>query len=105
MCSSVIHASGLVTSIILTMMHGAGSHIMESGEPKLGMEPIGQFACAVAVSATNFLQVPMNEFDAECDDISSMRSWVAAAASFVGAIRRWRILFPRFAFLNVWSYL
>ena len=102
--SPVIHTTGLVTSIILPMMHGAGSHIMESWEPKLGMEQIRQFNCTVAVSATTFLQMLMNEFDPERDDISSMRLWVAAGAPIPGTfVEHAGALFPKMRVLSLYG--
>lgn len=102
--SPVTHTTGLVTSIILPMMHGAGSHIMESWEPKLGMEQIRQFNCTVAVSATTFLQMLMNEFDPERDDISSMRLWVAAGAPIPGTfVEHASALFPKMRVLSLYG--
>ena len=102
--SPVTHTTGLVTSIILPMMHGAGSHIMESWEPKLGMEQIRQFKCTVAVSATTFLQMLMNEFDPERDDISSMRLWVAAGAPIPGTfVEHASALFPKMRVLSLYG--
>ena len=102
--SPVTHTTGLVTSIILPMMHGAGSHIMESWEPKLGMEQIRQFNCTVAVSATTFLQMLMSEFDAERDDISSMRLWVAAGAPIPGTfVEHANALFPKMRVLSLYG--
>ncbi|MDJ0491463.1 MULTISPECIES: AMP-binding protein [Rhodococcus] len=102
--SPVTHTTGLVTSIILPMMHGAGSHIMESWEPKLGMEQIRQFNCTVAVSATTFLQMLMNEFDPERDDISSMRLWVAAGAPIPGTfVEHAGALFPKMRVLSLYG--
>lgn len=102
--SPVTHTTGLVTSIILPMMHGAGSHIMESWEPKLGMEQIRQFNCTVAVSATTFLQMLMNEFDTERDDISGMRLWVAAGAPIPGTfVEHAGALFPKMQVLSLYG--
>jgi cyclohexanecarboxylate-CoA ligase len=102
--SPVTHTTGLVTSIILPMMHGAGSHIMESWEPRLGMEQIRQFNCTVAVSATTFLQMLMNEFDPERDDISSMRLWVAAGAPIPGTfVEHAGALFPKMRVLSLYG--
>src|SRR4030088_2297747 len=53
--SPVTHTTGLVTSILMPLIYGAGSHIMEIWEPRDGLERIAKFGCTGAVTATAFL--------------------------------------------------
>ncbi len=57
--SPVTHTTGLVTSILVPLMHGARTHIMESWVPSLGAEQIAEHGCSVRlVTATTFLGHP-----------------------------------------------
>ena len=47
--SPVTHTTGLVTSILMPLIHGAGSHLMEIWEPREGLERIAKFRCTAAV--------------------------------------------------------
>lgn len=90
--SPVTHTTGLVTSFLLPLIHGAASHIMEQWEPVEGLERIARFRCTACVSATTFLQMLLNVYDPAIHDASSMRFWTAAGSpipgSFVEAARR-----------------
>lgn len=90
--SPVTHTTGLVTSFILPLVHGASSHLMEQWEPREGLERIARFGCTACVSATTFLQMVLNVYDPEVHDASSMRFWTSAGApipaSFVEDARR-----------------
>lgn len=83
--SPVTHTTGLVTSIILPLMHGAGSHLMEVWEPRAALDHIRRFGCTAAVSATTFLQMLIDVYDQEQHDASSMRLWVAAGSPIPGS--------------------
>ena len=83
--SPITHTTGLVTSILLPLMHGAASHIMEVWEPKAGLAHIKRFGCTLAVTATTFLQMLMDVYDPEQHDASSLRVWVAAGAPIPAA--------------------
>ncbi|MTD12466.1 AMP-binding protein [Nakamurella sp. YIM 132087] len=84
--SPVTHTTGLVTSIVLPMIHGAGSHIMEAWEPVAGIRQIRERGCTVTVNATTFLQMLLDAFDPAVDDLGRMRLWVAAGAPIPAAI-------------------
>ena len=45
--SPVTHTTGLVTSIMVPLIHGSGSHIMESWEPNLGLQQIKAHGCTI----------------------------------------------------------
>ncbi|MDH6284985.1 AMP-binding protein [Prescottella agglutinans] len=83
--SPISHTTGLVTSVILPLMHGAASHVMEAWEPIRGIEEIRERGCTVAVGATTFLQMVMDAFDPAIHDIDCMRLWVAAGAPIPGS--------------------
>ena len=89
--SPVTHTTGLVTSILMPLIHGAGSHLMEIWEPREGLERIAKFRCTAAVTATTFLQMLLTVYNPDQHDASSMRFWTAAGApipgSFVEAAR------------------
>jgi cyclohexanecarboxylate-CoA ligase len=90
--SPVTHTTGLVTSILMPLIHGAGSHLMEIWEPREGLERIAKFRCTASVTATTFLQMLVGVYHPDQHDASSMRFWTAAGApipgSFVEAARR-----------------
>ena len=102
--SPVTHTTGLVTSILLPLVYGAGSHIMEVWEPRDGLERIAKFGCTGAVTATTFLQMLLNVYDPDVHDASSMRFWTSAGApipgSFVEAARR---AIPNMAVLSLYG--
>ncbi len=84
--SPVAHTTGLVTSILMPMMHGAASHIMESWEPTRGLEQISRFGCTLTVTASTFLHMFLGAYDAEVHDATSMRLWVAAGSRIPAAL-------------------
>lgn len=86
--SPVTHTTGLVTSILLPMIHGASSHIMESWDPVLGLEHIKQHGCTITVNATTFLQMVLDVYDPAVHDASSMRLWIAAGAPIPASVIR-----------------
>jgi acyl-coenzyme A synthetase/AMP-(fatty) acid ligase len=90
--SPVTHTTGLVTSILMPLIHGAGSHLMEIWEPREGLERIARFRCTASVTATTFLQMLVSVYHPDQHDASSMRFWTAAGApipgSFVEAARK-----------------
>ncbi|MBQ0923552.1 AMP-binding protein [Saccharopolyspora endophytica] len=83
--SPITHTTGLVTSVLLPLIHGAGSHLMESWEPHAGLDHVRRWGCTAAVSATTFLQMLMDAYDPEEHDASSLRLWVAAGSPIPGA--------------------
>jgi acyl-coenzyme A synthetase/AMP-(fatty) acid ligase len=103
--SPVTHTTGLVTSIILPLMHGAASHVMDVWEPKAGLEQINKFGCTVAVTATTFLQMLMDVYNPdEHDDPRTLRLWVAAGAPIPGAfVERAGKLLPNCRVLSLYG--
>lgn len=102
--SPVTHTTGLVTSFILPLLHGASSHLMEQWDPEEGLERIKRFGCTGCVSATTFLQMVMNVYDPARHDASSMRFWTSAGAPIPGAfVTTAREMFPQMAVLSLYG--
>ena len=83
--SPVTHTTGLVTSILMPLIHGAGSHLMEVWDPCEGLERIAKFHCTAAVTATTFLQTMVRVYDPDQHDASSLRFWTSAGAPIPGS--------------------
>jgi cyclohexanecarboxylate-CoA ligase len=93
--SPVTHSTGLVTSVILPLIAGAKSYLMEAWNPEEGLRRIEQYRCTAAVTATPFLQMLMAAYDPAKHDASSMRLWVCAGSPIPRAVvERSRELFP-----------
>jgi cyclohexanecarboxylate-CoA ligase len=102
--SPITHTTGLVTSVFLPLMHGAGSHLMAAWEPRAGVEHIRRFGCTAAVTATTFLQMLMDVYDPAEHDAGSMRLWVAAGAPISGSVvERARRLLPDCRVLSLYG--
>ena len=84
--SPVTHSTGLVTSVVLPLIAGAQSYLMEAWDPQEGLNRIEQHGCTAAVTATPFLQMLMGAYDPTKHDASSMRLWVCAGSPIPGAI-------------------
>lgn len=102
--SPVTHTTGLVTSYLLPLVHGAASHLMEQWEPKEGLERIRKFGCTACVSATTFLQMVLDVHDPEVHDASSMRFWTSAGAPIPGSfVESARAALPGMAVLSLYG--
>jgi acyl-CoA synthetase (AMP-forming)/AMP-acid ligase II len=102
--SPVTHTTGLVTSIMLPLVHGASSHIMEVWEPRAGLERIATFGCTAAVTATTFLQMLVNVYDPDQHDAGSMRFWTAAGAPIPGSfVEKARQTLPNMQVLSLYG--
>ncbi|WP_460756628.1 AMP-binding protein [Nocardiopsis oceani] len=84
--SPVTHSTGLATSILLPMVSGATSFLMEAWDPGEGLRLIEQHRCTVTVTATPFLQMLMGAYDPDKHNPSSLRVWVCAGSPIPGAI-------------------
>lgn len=102
--SPVMHTTGLVTSFILPLLHGAASHLMEQWDPREGLERIAKFGCTGCVSATTFLQMVLDVYDPDVHDASSMRFWTSAGAPIPGSfVQRARAAFPDMQVLSLYG--
>jgi cyclohexanecarboxylate-CoA ligase len=84
--SPVSHSTGLITSLVLPLIAGASSHLMEAWEPEEGLRRIQQHGCTVTVTATAFIQMLMATYESDRHDASSLRLWVCAGSPIPGAI-------------------
>lgn len=102
--SPVTHTTGLVTSFLVPMIHGAGSHLMERWDPEEGLERIRKFGCTGCVSATTFLQTVMDVYDPSRHDASTMRFWTSAGAPIPGSfVDHARTMFPQMQVLSLYG--
>jgi cyclohexanecarboxylate-CoA ligase len=84
--SPVTHSTGLVTSVVLPLLVGAQTHLMEVWEPGEALRRIEEHGCTAAVTATPFLQMLLNEYDPQEDDASSLRLWVCAGSPIPSSV-------------------
>ncbi|AEH09429.1 MULTISPECIES: AMP-binding protein [Protofrankia] len=93
--SPITHTTGFITSLLIPLIHGAASHLMDVWEPRAGLQQIGKFRCTVSVTATTFLQMLIDVYDPDQHDSSSLRIWVSAGAPIPGSfVERARDLLP-----------
>lgn len=84
--SPITHSTGLVTSVVLPLLAGAQSYLMEAWDPAEGLRLIKEHGCTTAVTATPFLQMLMGAYDPEKHDASSLRRWVCAGSPIPGSV-------------------
>jgi acyl-CoA synthetase len=84
--SPVAHTTGLVTSVLVPLLAGASTHLMAEWDPARGIDEIQRFGCTAAVSATTFLHGLLSEYDAERDNLSTLRLWTCAGAPIPSAV-------------------
>jgi cyclohexanecarboxylate-CoA ligase len=84
--SPITHTTGLVTSVLLPLLNGAGTHVVAEWEPERGLAEIAQFGCTQAVTATTFLQMLLATYNAERHDATSLRAWTCAGAPIPAAV-------------------
>lgn len=84
--SPITHSTGLVTSVVLPLLKGASSYLMEVWEPEEALRCIAQHRLTAAVTATPFLQMLMGAYDADRHDTASMRLWVCAGSPIPGSV-------------------
>jgi cyclohexanecarboxylate-CoA ligase len=84
--SPIAHTTGLVTSVLMPMLTGASTHLMDKWDPARGIDEIQRFGCTAAVTAPTFLQTLLSEYDAERHDMSALRLWTCAGAPIPAAV-------------------
>ena len=84
--SPIAHTTGLVTSVLLPMLTGASTHLMDKWNPTRGIDEIQRFGCTAAVTAPTFLQTLLSEYDPERHDLSTLRLWTCAGAPIPAAV-------------------
>ena len=102
--SPITHTTGLVTSVLLPLVHGASSHVMEVWEPREGLERIAKFGCTASVTATTFLQMLVGVYDPDQHDASGLRFWTAAGAPIPGTfVEKARATLPGMQVLSLYG--
>ncbi|GLZ48129.1 cyclohexanecarboxylate-CoA ligase [Actinomycetospora sp. NBRC 106375] len=102
--SPVTHTTGLVTSVLLPLIHGAATHFMPDWDPVRGLEEIERYRCTASVTATAFLQMLLDAYDPQRHDASSLRLWVSAGAPIPRAVvERARRLLPGAGILSLYG--
>src|SRR4051794_25531869 len=84
--SPVTHSTGLVTSVVLPLLAGASSYLMEAWDPAAGLDRIKEYGCTGSVTATPFLQMLMGAYDPAKHDAASLRFWVCAGSPIPGSV-------------------
>jgi acyl-coenzyme A synthetase/AMP-(fatty) acid ligase len=84
--SPITHSTGLVTSVVLPLLAGASSYLMEAWDPEQGIAAVERHKCTAAVTATPFLQMLMGAHDPAKHDVSSLRLWVCAGSPIPGSV-------------------
>ncbi|WP_036516775.1 AMP-binding protein [Nocardioides sp. J54] len=84
--SPITHSTGLVTSVLLPLLYGAKSYLMEAWDPAEGLRLIEEHGCTASVTATPFLQMLMGAYDPAKHDASSLRLWVCAGSPIPGSV-------------------
>ena len=102
--SPVTHTTGLVTSVLLPLIHGAATHFMPDWDPVRGLEEIERYRCTASVTATAFIQMLLDAYDPQRHDASSLRLWVSAGAPIPRAVvERARRLLPQAKILSLYG--
>jgi cyclohexanecarboxylate-CoA ligase len=84
--SPITHGTGIVTSVVLPLLAGATSQLMEVWEPERGLMLIEEHRCTAAVTATPFLRMLMSAYDPGRHDVSSLRRWVCAGSPIPASV-------------------
>jgi cyclohexanecarboxylate-CoA ligase len=102
--SPITHTTGLVTSVILPLIHGGASHVQEAWEPKEGLARIAKFGCTISVTASTFLQMLLDAYDPDAHDASSMRVWTCAGAPIPASlVESARVAIPAMQVLSLYG--
>lgn len=83
--SPITHSTGLMTSVILPLLAGAQSYLMESWSPEAAIARVAEHGCTVTVTATAFLQMFLGDLH-DSADARSLRQWVCAGSPIPGAV-------------------
>jgi non-ribosomal peptide synthetase component E (peptide arylation enzyme) len=102
--SPVTHSTGMVTSVVLPLLLGGRSFLMEAWDPAQALDLIERHRLTVAVTATAFLQMLMSAYKPGKHDASSLRVWICAGSPIPGSIiESSRSMFPNCQTLSLYG--
>ena len=84
--SPLTHTTGIMSSFLMPLIHGATSVIMAKWDPAEGIKRIERFRCTGTINASTFLQALLNSYDPQQHDLTSMRYWTLAGAPIPAAL-------------------
>ena len=84
--SPITHSTGLMTSVILPLLVGAQSYLMEQWNPDSAVEKVNEHRCSATVTATAFLQMYLAVLDSSDGSDITLRQWICAGAPVPGAV-------------------
>ena len=84
--SHVGHGTGMICGVLIPMMTGGASVLLDRWAPEAGLRVIAQHECTWTVTATTFLKMLFDVYDPEQHDLDSLRAWVMAGSPIPPAI-------------------
>ncbi|MGW4332863.1 AMP-binding protein [Rhodococcus koreensis] len=84
--SPITHSTGLMTSVILPLLVGAQSYLMDQWNPDDAVTKVSEHRCSVTVTATAFLQMHLAALDSSRDGLGSLRQWICAGSPVPGSV-------------------
>lgn len=102
--SPITHSTGLINSILVPLLTGGSTYVMEMWDPERALGRIAELGCTATVAPTAFLQMIMDAYDPARHDMSSMRVWGCAASVIPPAVvRDASALFPGCRILSLYG--
>ncbi|MBW0105757.1 AMP-binding protein [Pseudonocardia sp. KRD291] len=80
MPSPIAHATGFVVGLLVPLVAGAESHLIDLWEPHEGLRRIERYRCTATATATPFVRMALDAQRTDQRDLSSMRFWLCAGA-------------------------
>lgn len=84
--SPLTHTTGIMSSFLMPLIHGATSVIMAKWVPTEGIQAIEHHKCTGTINASTFLHSLLRAYRPEEHDLSSMRYWTLAGAPIPAAL-------------------
>lgn len=78
--SPATHSTGLVVGILIPVVVGCETHMMDVWEPAEGLRRIEKYRCSTTATATPFVRMALDAAPAAGADVSSMGFWLCAGA-------------------------
>ncbi len=102
--SPITHSTGLINSVLVPLLTGGSTYVMEVWDPERALERIAELGCTATVAPTTFLQMILDRYDPARHDMSSMRVWACAASVIPPAVvRDGSALFPGCRVLSLYG--